>query len=205
MSDERDTFWNIDEVILFASGKEKLYYHLFIKDTPDEINRIKEDFAKVRNLLGTSKTKAISKIWLVGLATLASFNELDSTLLDEKWIARRNKLSEIEKKQEQIAELQKIRSSLNDEEWEQWCEQTNHNPDEVSEYSIQLPNRSDSIRSFLLELLADGNPLSTTDIRQSMIKAGIIQDSDWNNVRVIANRLGLNKNAPYGHWQLLQE
>lgn len=202
MPDDKE--WNIDETIVFQNGKERLFYHLFISDNPSEINNTRAAFAKVKNILGISKTKAIAKIWLAGLFLLAEKEDLDLSLFDEKRMARLVKIQEIDNKKQESNELQRIRSSMNDEEWLEWCQETGHDATKYeNQFSIQLPSKTDRIKAFLEEFLSSGHPMQTKEIKETMLQRGVIDgDLGWNHARVVAERMGLNRNTEHGYWQL---
>ena len=75
-------------------------------------------------------------------------------------------------------------------------------------YTWRNEEQSDSKRAqdWLREFLADGKPHSTTEIRQSAQRDGIIgeAESEWSNLKVTATRMNLSQAATRGYWQLPQ-
>lgn len=202
MSDDELREWTLEETIFFQNGKDKAFFHLFISDNPTNINLIKRDFAKVRNTLGVSRTKAIEQIFLVGLGAIAEKEDLELQLFDEKRLARLRKIYEIESRKQEHLELQRIRNTMSDEEWQGWCKETDHDASAYpSQFTIQVLNKTDRIRNFLESYLSSGIPKPTKEVKEAMIQSGIIDgEAGWNYARVIAERMGLIKE--YGYWQL---
>lgn len=189
------------------NGKYTVTFTAFYRDTPESINGVKQRFTELQNVLGCSKTRAVTRIFEAGMTFL---EEQHKTQLDPMRVAFARKRQELARRQHIIDQLAAFYAQMTPDEFLMFCAEAGVPEDLVdsflSDYTWRNTDQRWATRAddFLRELLQNGEPLDTKTIRERAIQANLIGDNpqDWARLRVLASRNGLTNCPQHGHWQL---
>lgn len=189
--------------------KQRWYFTVYNYEFPDEMHRLQSGYADLSAYLslkdGLSPAQVHSEIWKAGVKALLEEHEIVTE--DELLREARQAIKENEKRQSRLFVLRKAKSAMGTEAFQELCEKFGENPDDVNE--LPFENRSDRDFEFLRSILADGKPLSTTQIKDEAVLAGIIAPAtadggtSWDRLRSVASRQGFTKHSHgNGFWAL---
>lgn len=153
-----------------------------------------------------SDQKTLFYIFQKGIAAaLEEIGKLDSKEA-KLGAAIQKKLLELQRREGQWASLNKLYDSMSPEDFQSWCENEGVDMEAFLEWRIKKANNTwrERARTWMAEILRDGNPIQTLAIKEMAINAGIIdietQDQQWKYMCVLAHREGYTGQA-YGCWQ----
>ncbi len=177
------------------------------KDTEEGHAARDHKISKINNYMLKSKDEQSTYLFLLDLGIQAALQQMGSAGdMDAKMKAAiQEKLTEISSRDYRWAELNKIYDKMPSDEFQKWCEDNDINMSAFLEWreKKQADTWVELARTWLRDLLRDGNPIQTSAIKTMAIEAGIIKPDNpqqWTYMRVIANREGLT-GGTHGCWQ----
>jgi hypothetical protein len=165
--------------------------------------------SKINNYLLKSRDEQSTYLFILDLGIQTALQQMANAgdLEAKMKSAIRDKMMEINGRDQRWSELNKLYDKMPSDEFQKWCEDNSINMAAFLEWreKKQADTWADGARRWLRDLLRDGNPIQTDAIRGMAIEAGIIQPENhqqWTYLRVIASREGFTS-AMHGCWQMV--
>lgn len=108
-------------------------------------------------------------------------------------------------------QIQFIRDTTSDEEWADFCKTHGVDPDGYvrkvfasAKATADMFNWNAQVSQWLSRILSDGEEHDPSELEAMAKRDGLVKTAkDWNNVRVLASRLGYSSQRNRGKWKLV--